>query len=90
MANNTTLEQWMLAQSLAGAIRACNAPFCCEDDEEEEVNRDRSYVENVASELAGLCSPMAIEDAIQVLECALRIHEAQTAVSGQDEEPSRP
>jgi len=63
----------MLANSLAGAINACNAPFCVRDGEErEEVNRDPHYIENVASEISRLCGQMAIEDAIQVLEAALR------------------
>jgi hypothetical protein len=73
MTTTVTREQWMLAQLLAGAVNACNAPFCVgKGEQKEEVNRDRNYVANVAAELARLCSPMAIEDAVQVLEEALQ------------------
>jgi hypothetical protein len=64
----------MLAQALAGAINAANAPFCCGESElEEEVNRDPSYLENVAIEVSRLCGKMALEDTIQILERAREI-----------------
>jgi hypothetical protein len=73
MTTTVTREQWMLANAFAGVINACNAPFSVgEGEEQEEVNRDPNYIDNLASELARRCSPMAIEDAIQVLEAALR------------------
>lgn len=73
MTTTVSREQWMLARSLAGSINACNAPFCVGEGEgQEEINRDPNYIDNVASELARQCSRMAIEDAIQVLEAALR------------------
>lgn len=72
MTTNLTREQCILANALAGAINACNAPFCVgEREEREEINRDPDYVENVASELSRLCSRMAIEDAMEILERAL-------------------
>lgn len=72
MTTNLTREQWMLANALAGAINACNAPFCVgEDEEQEEINRDPNYIDSVASELSRLCSRMAIEDTLQLLEAAL-------------------
>jgi hypothetical protein len=68
-----TREQWMLAQVLAGAVMACNAPFCADDGEEEAINSDRDYIDNVAAELAERTSIMALEDAISVLEKALEL-----------------
>lgn len=72
MNTNPTREQWMLAQALAGVIQACNAPFCADPmGEPEEINRDPHYIDNVATRLSELCSRMAIEDAMEVLERAL-------------------
>ena len=72
MTTSLTREQWMLANALAGIINACNAPFCVgEREEREEINREPDYIDNVASELSRLCSRMAIEDTVQVLERAL-------------------
>lgn len=70
---NVSREQWMLARSLAGAVNACNAPFCVNEDGIEEVNRDQTYVSNVALELSSLCSRMAIEDTMQILDRALSL-----------------
>jgi hypothetical protein len=36
MSTSVTREQWMLAHSLAGAINACNAPFCVGASEQRE------------------------------------------------------
>jgi hypothetical protein len=72
MNTNPTREQWMLAQALAGVIHACNAPFCYDEiGEPEEINRDPRYIDNVATRLAELCSRMAIEDTMELLEKAL-------------------
>jgi hypothetical protein len=69
---NLTREQWILANALAGIVNACNAPFCVgEFEEREEINRDPHYIDNVASELSRLCSRMAIEDTLHLLETAL-------------------
>jgi hypothetical protein len=73
-----TREQWMLAHAFIGVVIACNAPFCAgPDDEEEEINRDPDYIENVASEIAAHCSVMQLEDAIDVLKEAIEIRESE-------------
>lgn len=75
MTKNTiklTREQWMLATTLAAACNACNAPFCSIDGEEEAVNADLDYLDNVAHGVAERTSVMALEDAIDVLTAALR------------------
>jgi hypothetical protein len=72
MTTNLTREQWMLASALAGIVNASNAPFCVgECEEQEEVDRDPHYIDNVAAELSRRCSRMALEDTVQLLERAL-------------------
>lgn len=66
MTNNLTREQWMLANALAGVVNAVG-----EREEREAINLDSNYVANVASELSRICSRLAIEDTVQILETAL-------------------
>lgn len=64
-----TREQWIIGMALAGAINACNAPFC----EENDAEHTPGYIDNIAKVITQQCGPMAIEDAIQVLEAALKL-----------------
>lgn len=62
-------EQWIIGTAMAGAVNACNAPFC----EDNPAENTPGYIDEVAGVIASHSSPMAIEDAIQVLEAALKI-----------------
>jgi hypothetical protein len=78
-----TREQWMIAHALAGAVNALNAPFCIGPWETtSEATHDPSYCTNVALELAKLCTPMALEDAIDILNMA--IHKPAETPLGED------
>ena len=69
---NLTREQWMIAVAFSGAVQALNAPFCSYDNEEEAVNAQPDYIPNVGKKIGELCGRMQIEDAISVLEEALK------------------
>lgn len=70
-------EKWMLAQTLIGAIRVCNAPFCSDNiTDNAQVDKDPEYVREVAALIASEVSHMMLEDAIQVLETALSLKRA--------------
>lgn len=76
-------EQWMLAQTMAGAIRACNAPFCADVGNSSAVDRDPNYINYIAEALAELCGPMMIDSTMQVLTQSLRYLESQKYKSEQ-------
>jgi len=68
-----TREQFMLAHCIAGCIQASNPPFCAYGYDEEEVNRDPDYIENVATQVVEFLhgDHMAVEDLIIILEKVL-------------------
>lgn len=66
---NVPRECWIIGTALAGAVNACNAPFC----EDNVAENTPGYIDNVAGVVASQSGAMAIEDAIQVLEVALKI-----------------
>lgn len=67
----TTREQWMLGNALAGTVRACDAAFCANDNEQEAVN-DPGYLDKVAEVLSSQCSANQIENAMAFLSMALQ------------------
>ena len=62
-----TAYQWVLARQMATAVMCLNAPFC--DGGQAE---DPAWVAVVASRIADQTTKMSLEDAIGVLQAALK------------------
>jgi hypothetical protein len=68
--------RFILKLQLSAAVNALNSCYCSKDGEQELCNR-YGFIQGLVEDLAEECSPMALEDAINVL--TLAYHEKKRA-----------
>ena len=64
----TKREQWIIANQMAAAVMGLNAPFC---EEEGQPQEPPEYFVPIVDEVAAKTTTMALQDAMDVLGCAL-------------------
>ena len=73
-------ELWMAASAFSNGVLILNSLFC-ENKEKTDGEINNAELDEVIKFIKDKCSPMMIEDALEVLEKALKLKEEEKAKS---------